>query len=212
MPRIVFAVAVMLVAEGCSRTRGPNPPSAPMGTFTLQCDPFGGLVEHQPIDDRCRRDGIGSANSIAQNRVKNNLCAPQPATVVDFAMLQTLQADVPALGIAFGLPQIIPTPADRPKLQHPDTTHGIGVGEGSLVQFVGFLIEAHYSDVLSGESVNCDLPGEPTNDIHVAIGPQLDAPECESITAEIIPHFRPHAWTMLASLNGPTVRCGSRGN
>src|SRR5207248_3864064 len=57
MPRIVFAVAVMLVAEGCSRTRGPNPPSAPMGTFTLQCDPFGGLVEHQPIDDRCRRDG-----------------------------------------------------------------------------------------------------------------------------------------------------------
>src|SRR5438105_13617177 len=190
MPRIVFAVAALLVVGSCSRTRAPKPATPRVGTFTLTCDPFGGLAEHQPIDDRCGPDGIGSANSIAQNRVKNNLCAPEPATVVDFATLQTLQADVPALGIAFGSPQTIPTPADRPKLRHPDTTHGIAVGEGSLVLFVGFLIEAHYSDVQSGESVNCDLPGEPTNDIHVAIGPQLGAPECESITAEIIPHLR----------------------
>ncbi len=71
------------------------------------------------------------------------------------------------------------------------------------MQFVGFIIEAHYSDVLSGESVNCNLPGDSTNDIHVAIGQQLTSLECESITAEIIPHFRPHAWTMLATLNGP---------
>jgi hypothetical protein len=82
-------------------------------------------------------------------------------------------------------------------LQHPDTTHGITVGEGSLVQFVGFILEAHYSHVDSGETVNCNIPGEPTNDIHVAIGQALDAPECTSITAEIIPHFgRTHgqAW------------------
>jgi len=76
------------------------------------------------------------------------------------------------------------------------------VGEGSLVQFVGFIIEAHYSNVDSGESVNCNLPGEPTNDIHIAVGQALDAPECTSITAEIIPHFRPHVWTLLATLNG----------
>jgi hypothetical protein len=30
--------------------------------------------------------------------------------------------------------------------------------------------------VLSGESVNCNIPGESTNDIHVAIGQTLDAP------------------------------------
>jgi hypothetical protein len=59
-----------------------------------------------------------------------------------------------------------------------------------------------FADVQSGESVNCNIPGEPTNDIHVAIGQALDAPECTSITAEIIPHFRPHAWTMLATFNG----------
>ena len=98
-----------------------------------------------------------------------------------------------------------PTPADRPKLQHPDTAHGITVGEGSLVQVIGFIIEAHYSDVRSGDSVNCDIPGEPTNDIHIALGHTLDAPECTSITAEIIPHFRPHAWTGLAALHRPDV-------
>jgi len=202
---VAFAATVFLVAGGCSRNPSPKPPTPPMGTFTLQCDPFGGLAEHQPIDDRCGPDGIGGANSLAQNRVKHSLCAAEPATAVDFATFQTLQADIPALGIAFGSPQTIPTPADRPKLRHPDTTHGIAVGEGSLVQFVGFVIEAHYSNVQGGENVNCDIPGEPTNDMHIAIGPQLDAPECASITAEIIPHFRPHAWTMLATLNGPNV-------
>ena len=139
---VAFAATVFLVAGGCSRNPSPKPPTPPMGTFTLQCDPFGGLAEHQPIDDRCGPDGIGGANSLAQNRVKHSLCAAEPATAVDFATFQTLQADIPALGIAFGSPQMIPTPADRPKLRHPDTTHGIAVGEGSLVQFVGFVIEA----------------------------------------------------------------------
>ena len=179
---VAFAATVFLVAGGCSRNPSPKPPTPPMGTFTLQCDPFGGLAEHQPIDDRCGPDGIGGANSLAQNRVKHSLCAAEPATAVDFATFQTLQADIPALGIAFGSPQMIPTPADRPKLRHPDTTHGIAVGEGSLVQFVGFVIEAHYSNVQGGENVNCDIPGEPMNDMHIAIGPQLDAPECASIT------------------------------
>src|SRR5882672_8421466 len=103
--RVAVVVAALLAACGCSRSRGPRPPTPPMGTFTLQCDPFGGLAEHQPIDDRCGPDGIGGANSLAQNRVKNNVCAPEPATAVDFATLQTLQADIPPLGIAFGSPQ-----------------------------------------------------------------------------------------------------------
>jgi hypothetical protein len=192
-------------AEPTGRFAARAASSAATATFALTCDPFGGLAEHQPIDDRCGPDGLGSAASVAQNHAKNNLCAPVPATRVDFTVLRTLQADVPALGIPFGTPQTIPSPADRPKLQHPDTTHGISVGEGSLVQFVGFLIEAHYSDTSSGESVNCNIPGNPTNDIHIAIGPALGAPECESVTAEIIPHFRPHAWTALATWNGPNA-------
>jgi len=53
-----------------------------------------------------------------------------------------------------------------------------------------------------GENVNCNFPGERTNDIHAAIGQALTAAECQSITAEIIPHCRPHTWEMLATLNG----------
>src|SRR6266850_5768374 len=30
-------------------------------------------------------------------------------------------------------------------------------------------------------------------------------PSARRSPAEIIPHFRPHAWTMLATLNGPNV-------
>src|SRR5882724_1957294 len=95
--RVVVVVAALLAAGGCSRSRGPKPPTPPTGTFTLQCDPFDGLAEHQPIDDRCGPDGIGGTKSIAQNRVKNNVCAAEPTNVVDFATLQTLQADIPAL-------------------------------------------------------------------------------------------------------------------
>jgi hypothetical protein len=198
------ATALVLLVGACATNRPPAvpTPSPNLGTFTLQCDPFEGLAEHQPIDDHCGPDGVGSPNSIAQNQVKNNFCAQGPVTVVNSATLQVLQSDVSALGLAFGSPQTIPTPTDRPKLQRPDTTHDITVGEGSLVQFVGFIIEAHYSDVQSGEAVNCDIPGQPTNDIHIAIGQAVDAPECTSITAEIIPHFRPHVWTTLARLNG----------
>src|SRR4051794_25464826 len=108
--------ALGLVLAACAHRTPKNPPMPNLGTFTLQCDPLGGLAEHQPIDDHCGIDGIGSDNSIAQNRVKNNFCAPAPPVVVDFSVLQMLQDDVPALGIAFGSPQTIPTPADRPKL------------------------------------------------------------------------------------------------
>src|SRR5438067_2303259 len=33
-----------------------------------------------------------------------------------------------------------------------------------------------------------------------AVGP--DAPACDSVTAEIVPHFRPDSWLALATLNG----------
>ena len=100
--RIVLVAAVAFAVAACAVLRRPPPV---FGTFTLQCDPFDGLAEHQPsIDDRCGLDGVGSTNSVAQNRVKNNFCAPAPSTVIDVGTLRTLQDDVPALGIAFGSP------------------------------------------------------------------------------------------------------------
>ena len=157
------------------------------------------------IDEVCGPDGVGGANSVAQNQVKNNLCASQPATTVDIGVLVTLQADVPSLGIEFGSSETIPTPEQRPKLRHPDVAHGIAVGERSLVQLVGFVLNGHYSNVESGEDVNCSIAGEPMNDIHLAIAAARGAPACDSVTAEIIPHFRPEPWLVLATLNEPNA-------
>ena len=200
---LVGALLVTAIISGC-RTRAPATP-ATHDTFNLVCNPFGTLATRRGIDDVCGPDGIGSANSIAQNLVKNNLCARQPATTVNIATLRTLQADVPALGIQFGSPQSIPTPEQRPKLRHPDVAHGIDAGEGSLVQLVGFVLDGHFSNVQDGEEVNCNIPGEQMNDIHIAIVEEPGAQTCASVTAEIIPHFRPEPWLVLATLNGPNA-------
>jgi len=70
---------------------------------------------------------------------------------------------------------------------------------------IGFLLDGHYSNVLDGEEVNCSIAGEAMNDIHVAIAEAADARACDSVTAEIIPHYRPEAWLALATLNGPNA-------
>jgi hypothetical protein len=200
---VVCAALVAVLFSAC-RTRVSTTPTG-HGTFNLVCDPLGGLAMRRGIDDICGPDGIGSSNSIAQNQVKNNLCAPQPVTTLDISTLETLQGDVPALGIQFGSPQTIPTPDQRPKLRHPNVANGIVVGEGSLVQLVGFVLNGHFSNVQDGEEVNCSIAGEPMNDIHIAVGAALGAPACESVTAEIIPHFRPEPWLVLATLEGPNA-------
>jgi len=74
------------------------------------------------------------------------------------------------------------------------------MGEGKYVSYVAVIKDAHYSDVGSGEAVNCNIPGDPTNDIHIVLMPiPTEDPnfkdECRSTTAEISPHYRPLSWT-----------------
>src|SRR5438094_109503 len=67
--------------------------------------------------------------------------------------------------------------------------------------------EIDSSSVSKGETVNCKLTGIENNDIHIVLGQNVDgknpvspgqkptpAQECESVTAEISPHFRPDVW------------------
>jgi hypothetical protein len=76
------------------------------------------------------------------------------------------------------------------------------VGEGSGVRLAAFVMDAHYSNVSKGESVNCQQPGNENNDIHIVLGQNAipmgqkptEAQECASVTAEISPHFRPDIW------------------
>jgi hypothetical protein len=43
--------------------------------------------------------------------------------------------------------------------------------------------------------VNCYQPNNEDNDIHIALGASSDTQECESVSAEISPHYRPTAWS-----------------
>src|SRR5207247_9200531 len=80
-------------------------------------------------------------------------------------------------------------------------------------QLVAKLRGDHISDCGStkpgqngGEAVNCNRLGLAKNDIHIVLmplGADEHASECESVTAEMIPHFRPSAWSQV-DLKTPT--------
>ena len=56
-------------------------------------------------------------------------------------------------------------------------------------------MDAHYSNLGSGESVNCKRPDQESNDIHIVLGQTAEEKdECNSVTAEMSPQFRPAVW------------------
>ena len=66
------------------------------------------------------------------------------------------------------------------------------LGEGTLVQYAGYLLDAHVSNVGKGELVNCKTGGQLFNDVHIEL---VDTPgeddDCQSVPAEMSPHLRP---------------------
>ena len=169
------------------------------GPFDLTCPlPYADIAPAalgQPIDAVCDHDGkTASAAASLQNMAKNNLCAQgSPVRLTRHSFVQ-LQNEVEAAGISFGSSNNLPD--DRTPLKDiHHTSDGQTVGEGSLVRLAAFVLDAHYSNVSKGESVNCKEKGEENNEIHVAVAESADADLCNSITVEIIPHYRPAAWT-----------------
>jgi hypothetical protein len=165
------------------------------GSFTPLCTlPFAG-VRNPPIDDHCGMQG-GSSDPAkqAESRAKNNFCAAtQPAEKLSYQELIDLQTQAENAHVPKTL-------TDRAVLEK--------MGEGKYISYVAVIKNAHYSDVSSGEAVNCNIPGDSTNDIHIVLmSDPKDTDECDSTTAELSPHFRPPSWTP-ANLNalGKPVR------
>jgi len=171
----------------------------------LQLKPF----SHKPqrIDFLCRNTGCHkSAANDKQNAMKNNFCAPTnkitPVTLKTFGDLGNASTQEP--GVPKGEP-----PKSRAKLAKIITLDdGTKLGEGQTVVFVGFVLEARHSNVDkdhpltqgSGESVQCNLLGCIYNDIHVTLAQDRnETAMCRTITAEIIPHYRPPAWDLFDS-------------
>src|ERR1041384_5433310 len=158
-----------------------------------------------------------------QNRLKNNLCAEGDLVKISLTTLETLHQAVVLDGkFKFGDDKKLNKNKSRKDLAKLDTLDASGkkiiLSEGQLVSLEAFIMEAKHDDIplldsrFGGEGVNCkDLTPE-GNDIHVALveTPQevanfeaatkakkktlLKQIECKSVTAEIIPHFRPETW------------------
>jgi hypothetical protein len=170
--------------------------------------PFDKIKAAHQIDDACPAEGTGkSPAQQAQNTAKNNFCATGTPAEVTAVSFRKLQAKAKAASITFGSDAHLPE--DRTKLKDLyTTTNGDAIGEGSLVRLVAYVTTAHYSNVQNGESVNCKRPGTENNDIHIVLGAAPTTAPCQSVTAEMSPHFRPDTWTPKAvnKTNGHPVR------
>ena len=150
--------------------------------------PYAAIEVKRPIDSTCGIKGkpTASRSSQVQNEVKNNLCAgadgsaPQDITVQWLVDLQARTTVPSGQG---------KEPTDRSALKE--------LGEGKLVRIKAYLDEAHFADLGSGETVNCNGATEALNDIHMALLANPDAQECESVSAEILPHYRPDSWNQI---------------
>lgn len=188
----------------------PTPPGGPCqpanSALSIHCPlPFEAICEAHSIDNSCGPGGSTSSgkpsppDQDAQNSAKNNFCAKGNPVDVSFNNFDALQAAATAAHVPFGSPTHLPS--DRSPLVHLLSLPGAGsIGEGTVVRLAAFVMDAHYSNVQTGESVNCFTKGPEFNDVHVVLVEQNPSPqpppnECPSVTAEISPHFRPATWT-----------------
>jgi hypothetical protein len=184
---ITISASILQSATG----QGFHPPCASNLPFQLKT-----LKQSQPIDASCDLDGDGSDASRLQNKAKNNFCAPGASIRVTnntfFRLEQRIETRLTQMNIKWGTPQQIP--ASRDMLGDVLTQGGVSLGEGSVVRYVAFVLDAHHSNLSGGEKVNCDKSGEKNNDIHISLGLDPNTIPCDSVTAEISPHFRPDSW------------------
>jgi hypothetical protein len=156
--------------------------------FPMTCHPFKAIEVQHPIDRTCGPTGTGQGGSAVQNQTKNNFCAGTSYQSISQKGLLSKQEKVAAL----------PGYVDWSVENIPDSRSDfVSLGEGRAVQFIGYLLEDHYADLTTGESVNCDVrDDQASNDIHIALVPKPGVTdECQSNTAEMVPHYRPASWT-----------------
>lgn len=184
--------------------------------------PFDAIKTPHAIDRICPSGGCSELINTTQqptphqlmNIAKNNFCATNTAAAVsynDFVNLQQASDKLKAAAPAWWTGLL---PSDRTKLPKVASSGGgrsQKVGEGTKVVFVGFIREAKYDDTETGEDVNCKIGGKglvgtSDNDIHISIGltqltktPAETAERCQSLTAEMSPHFRPAVWEKIVS-------------
>ncbi|MFL6283009.1 MAG: hypothetical protein ACJ74Q_07675 [Pyrinomonadaceae bacterium] len=223
----MFAFAVLCLALSVPATRGArqalSDAARPDDSFQPGCTlPFDAIKVEQAIDGKCPMGGKSALNNgsqphVLQNLAKNNFCVdgdPVPISYNAFVALQTAVKKI--TGLTWGSGEKLPS--DRGVLKNlsiKDGPHSLTIGEGSKVSFAGFVMAYEFADKSQGEDVNCDQSGDPNNDIHMTLRttPGLilkrpagaTDPRCNSVSAEVSPHFRPAAWQKLAAASSNAV-------
>jgi hypothetical protein len=186
------------------RSGGSGTTASSSTNFTLECAslPFDSIATKPDPFVQCDNCGVVSPSNpdpVAAgvfSHAKNDFCADfsQP-TLVTFDTLRKMQDQANAQGLT---KRDLP---DRSKLHNFFKVGSKNIGEGDAVRLVAWIRQAHISDCRTGETVNCNIPGFASNDIHIVLmdpgsgGPGQD--ECSSATAEMSPHFRPATWSNL---------------
>jgi hypothetical protein len=196
-----FAIAAWLVLLTSDSAITTANRAAIADKFPSDCLPFNAPSKHHPVDAQCGPSGEPiTEESRKQDVAKNNLCASGTPVLVTAATFDDLQKAAQDKGISFGnqhVPHPKPLPSDRSVLKNlAKNADGLDVGEGTNVQFVAFVFKTKQG---GSESVNCNLPGKEANDIHIVLSPnKTNTDECSSVTAEMVPHFRPDAWNKIS--------------
>ena len=139
----------------------------------------------------------GSPEGRAQNRAKNNFCATGPPTTLRLDDFRNLHREADSKGIPYKNHNGSGLPPDRSALKGIMSVGGANIGEGSRVRFVGYIDSTYYGAIRTGESVNCKIRNqEDWADIHIELGESRDPQDCNRITAEVSPHYRPLPWTV----------------
>ncbi len=219
------AALCLLMSAGAARNGAHAPLPVRDDSFDPGCTlPFDAIKAQHPIDGKCPAGGKSSLAAtpsqphVLQNLAKNNFCvtgAPTPVSYNAFVALQTAVNNMK--GLVWGSGQKMP--ADRTPLRNlkiKDGGKSLTVGEGSEVTFVGYVMAYEFADAEKGEDVNCDTGGDENNDIHLTLRPTPGLilkrpagakadPRCNSVSAEVSPHFRPAAWAKLASSTSNSI-------
>ena len=153
--------------------------------------PFENIKVIHTIDKTCPIQGKkitqNAEANLNQNKIKNNFCASGDAKQVKVVDLVAKHQQVMAEEINFGGANRVPL--DRKPLEK--------LGEGTVVYFIGYISDVKYSNVGSGEAVNCKKKGAENNDVHIELSEvKNETDNCLRISAEISPHYRPTTWTV----------------
>ena|SRR5690349_10716499 len=200
---IPLAIATVLPPALNRVNKGAAPSAAAGGAlaFNLGCKvPFDNIKSSGlEIDAKCTVDGNGGKDTakVLENHSKNNFCVTGNPTAITYDDFKGLQKTADDNGLKQGLDQ-----SRNSLISIFPSSGGSKIGEGTLVQFVTFLLKAHPSNVGSGENVNCKLTQPDENDIHIELTmDRSDDDPCNGVTAEMSPHFRPAEWTKLTTLD-----------